>query len=296
MNRYTLTHVAASSVVADRFDSDHKPMTIEFPVAASPAAASASAADFPTGPSAHPLPRLHWEWARQEEYAGLAGQLKGLRPSLRECHASIRRGQLQHAIQQLGDVIQQAAISAGCRHVPTSKRPKGKVRDSPYCDDECRRRGPNPVMQDFRVIPKKVVPRVPSGYGAVGLAIAWYLPVVRVSTLSWGMRGSCLYHALAAPGCVPIFFSVMQLGMIPPMYASWRASFHTQFVESVDSNASSRPLVFFVICAMTTNVSGPNSTASKQRLHMPCRHVLLGGVFIRNSVPLQQFHWHQTTK
>ena len=136
MDRYTLTRVAASSVVADRFDSDHKPVTVEFHVAASPAAASASIADSPVGPSAHPLSRLQWDGARQEVYAE---QLKGLRPSLRECHASIRRGQLQHAFQQLGDIIQQAAISAGCRHVPTSKRPRGKVKDSPYFDDECRR-------------------------------------------------------------------------------------------------------------------------------------------------------------
>ncbi len=41
-------------------------------------------------------------------------------------------GVASYSMQQLGDVIQQAAISAGCRHVPTSKRPKGKVKDSPY--------------------------------------------------------------------------------------------------------------------------------------------------------------------
>ncbi len=57
----------------------------------------------------------------------------------------------------------------------------------------------------FRVIPKKVVPRVPSGYGAVGLAIAKYLQVVRDSMLPWGMRGSCLNYTLAAPGCIPNF-------------------------------------------------------------------------------------------
>ncbi len=105
-----------------------RPVAIEFPVAASPAAASASAADSPVSPSAHPLPRLHWDGARQEEYAE---QLKGLRPSLRECHASIRRGQLQHAFQQLGDVIQQAAISAGCRHVPTQQAPQGQSQGQP---------------------------------------------------------------------------------------------------------------------------------------------------------------------
>ncbi len=59
MDRYTPTGVAASFVVADRFDSDHKPVTIEFPVAAFPAAAaSASTVDSPVGSSAHPLPGL----------------------------------------------------------------------------------------------------------------------------------------------------------------------------------------------------------------------------------------------
>ncbi len=66
----------------------------------------------------------------------------------------------------------------------------------------------------------------------------------------------------------------MQLGMIPTMYASWRARFRTQFVESADSIASNRPLVFFVICAATTNVLGPSSPASRQRFQMPCRRIL----------------------
>ncbi len=202
-------------------------MTIEFPVAASPTAASASTADFPASPLAHPLPRLRWDGARQEEYAE---QLKVLRPSLRECHASIRRGQLQHAFQQLGDVIQLAAISAGCRHVPNSKRPKGKVSDSPYFDGECRR-----MRAQFRHAARHDPDNV------------------RILTrrISYTVCRKCRHHRQQHTPCL---------------------------LRDLRS---------------TTNVIGPNSTASRRRFQMPCRRILLGGIFIRIRVPLRQFHWHQ---
>ena len=38
----------------------------------------------------------------------------------------------------LGDIVQQAAISAGSKHVPTSEPRRGPSKDRTYFDDECR--------------------------------------------------------------------------------------------------------------------------------------------------------------
>ncbi len=52
--------------------------------------------------------------------------------------------------------------------------------------------------------PAQVTTGVPWGMKPWGVAIAWHFLVVRVSTLSKAMCGSCLNQALAAPGCIPI--------------------------------------------------------------------------------------------
>ncbi len=71
-------------------------------------------------------------------------------------------------------------------------------------------------MRILQVIPKKVVPRISSGYGAVGpgLAIAQYLHVVGVPTLPLGMRGSCLHGdawLCLRQGAFPFLFPGMSL-------------------------------------------------------------------------------------
>ncbi len=56
LDRCTFARAAVSGAVADRFGSDHQPITVRFPVAASPAAALAFTADSPVGLSVPPPP------------------------------------------------------------------------------------------------------------------------------------------------------------------------------------------------------------------------------------------------
>ena len=128
----TLARAVDSHVVPCRHDSDHRPLVLSL-VSAPPAEAAAAppVSDRP----GQPLPRLLWDGAKQEEYAE---QLRSSLPSLDDCHRLVKGGQVEEAFHKLGSVLQQAAVSAGCGHRPTSKPRKGPFRDKPYFDDECR--------------------------------------------------------------------------------------------------------------------------------------------------------------
>ena len=139
MDFATLAHAHRSWVVPHRHDSDHKPLVISFPASA---AASAAALSPPAGSPGQTLPKLFWDGSKQEKYVG---HLRKSLPALGNCQSLVRDGQCEQAFHKLGDVLQHAAISAGCKFTPTSRPRKGSFRDKPYFDDECRR-----IRAEFR--------------------------------------------------------------------------------------------------------------------------------------------------
>ena len=132
MDRCTLARVTTSTVEAQRYDSDHKPLVLSLPLVAAAAAAAAG----PVAPAlpGRPLPNLRWDGSKKSQYAA---QLRGQAPAIARCQGLVDAGQLDSAFQELGSVLVGAAVTAGCKSCPGSGRLRA-CKDKPYFDQECR--------------------------------------------------------------------------------------------------------------------------------------------------------------
>ena len=81
-------------LVVIRYDSDHKPLVLGLSFSA-----PAVTADVPIGPPGRPLPKLHWDGSKREDYVS---HLRASGTALAECE--------RHAVVSPGDP---AAASAG---------------------------------------------------------------------------------------------------------------------------------------------------------------------------------------
>ena len=131
MDRCTLARATGCTIQQDRYDSDHKPLVLGL-IFSAPAAT----ADVPVGPPGLPLPKLHWDGSKKEDYVS---HLRASGTALAECERMVSAGDPAAAFAKLGGVLIDAARAAGCKHVSGSRPSRGMRRDKPYFDQECRR-------------------------------------------------------------------------------------------------------------------------------------------------------------
>ena len=131
MDRCTLARATGCTIQQDRYDSDHKPLVLGLNFSA-----PAATADVPVGPPGLPLPKLHWDGSKKEDYVP---HLRASGTALAECERMVSAGDPAAAFAKLGGVLIDAARAAGCKHVSGSRPSRGMRRDKPYFDQECQR-------------------------------------------------------------------------------------------------------------------------------------------------------------
>ena len=133
MDQLMLTRALSCRIVANRHDSDHKPLLLSCKGAS---AMSASGLACSGGPAGEPIPKLQWDGSKQKEYAQ---KVQDSQPALDACAGLVQAGQVEAAFEKLGDILTASAIQVGCKHSARSRPRKQAVADKPYFDEECRR-------------------------------------------------------------------------------------------------------------------------------------------------------------
>ena len=128
MDRCTLARAAGCTIQQHRYDSDHKPLVLGLSFSA-----PAVTADVPVEPPGRPLPKLHWNGSKKEDYVS---HLRASGTALAECERMVSAGDPAAAFAKLGGVLIDAARAADCKHIGGSRPSRGI---KPYFDQECRR-------------------------------------------------------------------------------------------------------------------------------------------------------------